>query len=59
MTNFSKWSDVRADLVANVGDEEALVEARQRNQAFIEEHQLAQRRRPQGSTQTDKADLIA
>jgi hypothetical protein len=36
MTGFPKWSDVRADVVAGAGGEEAVAEARKRNHAYIE-----------------------
>jgi hypothetical protein len=41
MTNFPEWRDVRADIVADVG-EEAIAEARRRNQAHIDAHRLAE-----------------
>ncbi|CAO5163625.1 hypothetical protein FAIPA1_230078 [Frankia sp. AiPs1] len=44
MTRFPRWNDVRADLVANAGGEEALTEARRRIQAYIDGHRLAERR---------------
>ena len=34
MTDFPKWRDVRADVVAGAGGEEAVAEARKRNHAF-------------------------
>ncbi|NUW29823.1 hypothetical protein HTZ77_00025 [Nonomuraea sp. SMC257] len=36
MTNFPKWSNVRADVVAASGGEEAVTEARRHNQAYID-----------------------
>ncbi|MFI0445819.1 hypothetical protein [Actinomadura sp. 6N118] len=43
MTNFPKWSQVRADVVAAAGGEEAVTEARKRNQAYVDGHRLAER----------------
>ncbi|MGA4994514.1 hypothetical protein [Nonomuraea bangladeshensis] len=44
MTSFPKWNDVRADIVATSGGEEAVAEARRRNQAYIDDCELAERR---------------
>jgi DNA-binding XRE family transcriptional regulator len=55
MTNFPKWSDVRADLVAEAGGEEAVAEARKHNQAYIDGHRLADRRKTLGLSQTEVA----
>jgi hypothetical protein len=52
MTNFPKWSDVRADIVATSGGEEAVAEARRRNQAYIDGYRLAERRKSLGLSQT-------
>jgi hypothetical protein len=41
MTNFPKWSEVRADVVARAGGEEAVTEARRHNQAYVDGHRLA------------------
>jgi hypothetical protein len=46
MTSFPKWSEVRADMVAAAGGEEAVPEARKRNQSYTDGHRLAERRRP-------------
>ncbi|THJ30866.1 helix-turn-helix domain-containing protein [Candidatus Frankia alpina] len=56
MTRFPRWSDVRAGLVADAGGEEALAEARRRNQTYIDGRRLAERRRLQGLTQTEVAE---
>ena len=40
MTDFPHWRDVRADIVASVGGEQTVTEARKRDQA----HRLAERR---------------
>ncbi|MEV0617382.1 helix-turn-helix transcriptional regulator [Nonomuraea sp. NPDC050404] len=58
MTSFPKWNDVRADIVANSGGEEAVAEARRRNQAYIDGHRLAERRKSLGLSQTEVADLM-
>lgn len=55
MTNFPKWSEVRADVVAAAGGEDAVAEARKRNQAYIDGHRLAERRKALGLSQTDVA----
>ena len=44
MTDFARWRDVRADIVASVGGEQAVNEARKRHQAYIDGHRLAERR---------------
>jgi DNA-binding XRE family transcriptional regulator len=58
MKKFPKWSDVRADVVASAGGEEAVAEARKRNQAYIDGHRLAERRKSLGLTQSDVAELM-
>ncbi|SNQ51005.1 XRE family transcriptional regulator (fragment) [Frankia canadensis] len=58
MTGFPRWNDVRAGLVADAGGEEALTEARRRNQAYIDGHRLAERRRLLGLTHTDVAESM-
>ena len=58
MTSFPKWSDVRADVVAGAGGEEAVAEGRKRNQAYIDGHRLAERRKTLGLSQTDVADRM-
>ena len=57
MTRLTKWSDIRADVVARHG-EEALTEAHERTQAYIDGHRLAQRRTELGLTQQDVADRM-
>ena len=49
-----KWSDVRPGVVERLG-EEALAQAQERNQAYIDGHRLAQRRTELGLTQQDVA----
>ncbi|GAB3108591.1 XRE family transcriptional regulator [Streptomyces calidiresistens] len=58
MKKFPKWSDVRAEVVAGAGGEEAVAEARKRNQAYIDGHRLAERRKSLGLTQSDVAELM-
>ncbi|MEU0477739.1 helix-turn-helix transcriptional regulator [Streptosporangium sp. NPDC006013] len=58
MTNFPKWSDIRTDIVANSGGEEAVAEVRQRSQAYIDAYRLAERRKTLGLSQTDVADRM-
>ncbi|MGR6914832.1 helix-turn-helix domain-containing protein [[Actinomadura] parvosata] len=58
MTNFHKWSDVRAEIVANSGGEEAVAEARRRNQAYIDGHRLAERRKSVGLSQSEVAERM-
>ncbi|WP_440069262.1 helix-turn-helix domain-containing protein [Streptosporangium sp. OZ121] len=58
MTNFPKWSDIRADIVADSGGEKAVDEARRRNQAYIDGHRLAERRKAQNLSQTDVAEYM-
>ncbi|GIN00548.1 hypothetical protein Pve01_22060 [Planomonospora venezuelensis] len=42
MTDFPKWSDIRADLVERSGGEEAVAAAGQRNQEYIDSHLSAE-----------------
>ncbi|WP_205304369.1 hypothetical protein [Nonomuraea montanisoli] len=48
MTNLPKWSEVHANIVATSGGEEAVAEARRRNQAYIDGYRLAERRKSPG-----------
>jgi DNA-binding XRE family transcriptional regulator len=59
MTNFPTWHDVREDIVAGAGGERAVTEARHRNQAYIDGHRLAERRRALGFTQADVAERMS
>ncbi|WP_125776434.1 helix-turn-helix domain-containing protein [Antribacter gilvus] len=52
-----KWSDVRPGIVERLG-EQALDQAHERNQAYIDGHRLAQRRAELGLTQQDVADRM-
>ncbi len=58
MTNFPKWNDVRGDIVAEAGGEQEVVEARKRNQAYIDGHRLAERRKALGLSQADVAETM-
>ena len=58
MTSFSKWQDVRDEIVAGLGGEEAVTEARRRNQAYIDGHRLAERRKALGLTQLMVAERM-
>jgi DNA-binding XRE family transcriptional regulator len=57
-SNFPKWSDIRADIVANSGGEEALTQVRRRNQAYIDGYRLTERRKTLGLSQTEVADRM-
>lgn len=52
-----KWSDVRPGVVERLG-EEALAQAQERNQAYIDGHRLAQRRTELGLTHQVVADRM-
>lgn len=52
MTEFPKWRDVRGGIVAGAGGEEAIIQARHRNQAYIDGHRLAQRRKALGQVRS-------
>jgi DNA-binding XRE family transcriptional regulator len=58
MTNFPKWQDVRDGIVAEAGGEKAVTEARHRNQAYIDGHRLAERRKALGLTQAQVAERM-
>jgi len=58
MTNFPSWQDVRDDVVAGAGGEEAVAAARHRNQAYIDAQCLAERRKALGLTQTEVAERM-
>lgn len=58
MTNFPKWDQVRTGVVAAAGGEHAVAEARKRNQAYIDGHRLAERRKGIGLSQTDVAQKM-
>ncbi|GAA1867796.1 helix-turn-helix transcriptional regulator [Myceligenerans crystallogenes] len=54
MSNYTKWSEMRAEVVKEFG-EEALADARKVNQAYIDAYRLAQRRKELGMTQLEVA----
>jgi hypothetical protein len=58
MTDFPKWRDVRADIVASAGGEQAVAKARRRNQAYIDGHRLAERRTAAGLSQAEVGELM-
>jgi DNA-binding XRE family transcriptional regulator len=58
MSGFHKWRDIRGDIVARAGGEEALAQASRRNQAYIDGHRLAERRKAHGLTQADLAEQM-
>jgi len=58
MTEFPRWQDVRGGIVAGAGGEEAIAEARNRNQAYIDGHRLAERRKAMGLTQAQAAERM-
>lgn len=55
MTDFPKWNEVRAGIVESAGGEQAVAEAHRRNQAYIDGHRLAERRKALGLSQTEVA----
>lgn len=55
----AKWSDIRPELVAQAGGEDALATARAAQQAHIDGHRLAERRQALGLTQADVAKLMS
>lgn len=58
MNEIHRWSDIRSDLVASVGGEGEIAEARRRNQAYIDGYRLAERRTAQGLTQSQLAAMM-
>jgi DNA-binding XRE family transcriptional regulator len=58
MTSFPKWQDVRSEIVAGLGGEEVVNEAKRRNQAYIDGHRLAERRKALGLTQLVVAERM-
>ena len=58
MTEFPRWQDVRGGIVAGAGGEEAVAEARNRNQAYIDGHRLSERRKAMGLTQAQAAERM-
>jgi DNA-binding XRE family transcriptional regulator len=58
MSEFPRWQDVRGGIVAEAVGEGAIAEARQRNQACIDGHRLAERRKALGLTQAQVAEKM-
>jgi hypothetical protein len=58
MSTFHKWSDIRPGIVESLGGEEALADARQQTQAYVDGYRLAERGRSLSVTQTDNADRM-
>ena len=58
MSSFPKWQDVCADVVASAGGEKGVAEARHRNQAYIDGHRLAERRKALDLTQAEVAERM-
>jgi DNA-binding XRE family transcriptional regulator len=58
VTSYRKWSDVRDELVVEAGGEEKVAEARQRNQAYIDGHRLAERRKALGLSQAQVGERM-
>ena len=58
MTNFPNWKDIRDEIVAGAGGEEAVAKARHRNQAYIDGHRLAERRKALGLTQAEVGERM-
>ena len=56
MTNYSRWSDIRAAYVEQVGGEEAVEAGKQELLATVVGHRLAEVRRARGMTQQQVAD---
>jgi DNA-binding XRE family transcriptional regulator len=58
MTSFPKCSEVRADVAVAADGQEAVAEARKRNQAYIDGHRLTERRKTLGLSQTNVAEKM-
>ena len=58
MAGHTKWSDLRPQVVAELGGEQTVAKARQRQQASIDVHRLAERRSAVGLTQVDVAERM-
>ena len=58
MAGHSKWSDIRPQAVAELGGEQVVAVARQRQQAYIDAYRLAERRTALGLTQADVAERM-
>ncbi len=58
MARNAKWSDVRPQVVAELGGEEVVAAARHRQQAYIDAYRLAERRSALGLTQAEIAERM-
>ncbi|HEY7272129.1 MAG TPA: helix-turn-helix transcriptional regulator [Actinoplanes sp.] len=58
MTNYVRWSDIRAEHVERAGGERALEEGKQELLATVVGHRLAEVRRIRGLTQQQVADRM-
>jgi DNA-binding XRE family transcriptional regulator len=58
MSGHARWSDVRAEMVAGVGGEDVLGEAKQELLAQVVGQRLAQLRRARGFTQVQVAERM-
>ena len=53
--NTTSWKTIRPELVEQAGGEEALAQTRAAQQAYIDGHRLAERRRALGLSQSEVA----
>ena len=53
-----KWADIRSEIVAGAGGDEALAQARRHNQAYIDAYRLARFRAELGVTQAQVAERM-
>ena len=58
MTDFPRWQDVRGGIVAEAGGEQAVADARRRNQAYIDGRRHAERRKALGLTQAQVGEKM-
>jgi len=58
MTGHTKWSDIRPQVVAELGGEQVVAQAHRRQQTYIDAYRLVERRNAQGMTQTDVAQAM-
>jgi DNA-binding XRE family transcriptional regulator len=58
MSSYVRWSDIRAQLVEQVGGEEAVTAGKQELLATVIGHRLAELRKQRGLTQQQVADRM-
>ncbi len=58
MAGDSKWSDIRPQVVAELGGEQVAAQAHRRQQAYIDAYRLAERRTALGLTQAEVAERM-